>query len=301
MNIGIILGIVTYLLWGVLPIYWKLLQDVPADQILAHRIIWSFVMLLLIVLARKEVKSLWHKFTNRKVLLVFLVASALIATNWLIYVWAVNAGFIVETSLGYFINPLVNVLLGVLVLKEKLRPTQWIPIGLSAVGVLYLTISHGSLPWISLGLAFSFGFYGLVKKTTPLQPVEGMSMETGILFIPALAWLIFANHNQTGVFLHTSLSTNLLLIGAGLVTITPLLLFAFTVKRIPLSLIGILQFIAPTLQFLIGVVVYKEPFSSSQMVGFAIIWTALIIFTVESWTYNKKNPVQYGKPKLSID
>lgn len=288
MNIGIVYGIITYLMWGILPIYWKLLQDVPADQILSHRIIWSFLIVFIIVLARKDGKTLWSKVTNRNVLLVFLIASALIGTNWLIYIWAVNAGFIVETSLGYFINPLVNVLLGVLVLKEKIRPIQWVPIGLSAVGVLYLTISYGSLPWISLALAFSFGFYGLVKKTTPLQPVEGMTLETGILLFPAVAWLVLANHNQTGVFLHTDLSTNLLLIGAGLATITPLLLFATTVKQIPLSLLGILQFIAPTLQFLLGVVVYKEPFTTSHLIGFSIIWIALIIFTMESWTHNKK-------------
>ncbi|MCB2179705.1 EamA family transporter RarD [bacterium] len=292
MNIGILYGIITYLLWGFLPIYWKLLQNVPAGQILAHRIMWSFIMLIAVVLIRKQGKTLWRKVTNRKVFLIFVLASALICTNWLIYIWAVNAGFIVETSLGYFINPLVNVLLGVLLLKEKIRPIQWVPIGLSAVGVLYLTISYGSLPWISLALAFSFGFYGLVKKTTSLQPVEGLTMETGLLLIPALIWLILANQNRTGVFLHTDLATNLLLIGAGLATITPLLLFASAVKMIPLSLIGILQYIAPTLQFLLGVLVYKEPFSTAQLVGFSIIWAALIFFTIENWSHNKKNPVQ---------
>lgn len=290
MNIGIVLGIITYLLWGFLPIYWKLLQHVPPDQILAHRIIWSFLMLGFVILVRRQGKTFWEKISNRKVMLVFLAAAVLIGTNWLVYIWAVNAGFIVETSLGYFINPLVNVLLGVLILKEQIRPLQWLPIGLAAIGVLYLTVTYGSLPWISLVLAFSFGFYGLVKKTTSLQPVEGLTLETGILLLPALGWMLLANHNQTGVFLHTTLQTDLLLVGAGLATIIPLLLFASAVKQIPLSLIGILQYIAPTIQFLLGILVYGEPFSTSQLIGFSIIWVALIIFTTESWLHARRHP-----------
>lgn len=290
MNIGIVLGIITYLLWGFLPIYWKLLQHVPPDQILAHRIIWSFLMLGFVILVRRQGKTFWEKISNRKVMLVFLAAAVLIGTNWLVYIWAVNAGFIVETSLGYFINPLVNVLLGVLILKEQIRPLQWLPIGLAAIGVLYLTVTYGSLPWISLVLAFSFGFYGLVKKTTSLQPVEGLTLETGILLLPALGWMLLANHNQTGVFLHTTLQTDLLLVGAGLATIIPLLLFASAVKQIPLSLIGILQYIAPTIQFLLGILVYGEPFSTSQLIGFSIIWVALIIFTTESWLHVRRHP-----------
>lgn len=290
MNVGIILGIITYLLWGFLPIYWKLLQHVPPDQILAHRIIWSFLMLGFVILVRRQGKTFWEKISNRKVMLVFLAAAALIGTNWLVYIWAVNAGFIVETSLGYFINPLVNVLLGVLILKEQIRPLQWLPIGLAAIGVLYLTVTYGSLPWISLVLAFSFGFYGLVKKTTSLQPVEGLTLETGILLLPALGWMLLVNHNQTGVFLHTTLQTDLLLVGAGLATIIPLLLFASAVKQIPLSLIGILQYIAPTIQFLLGILVYSEPFSTSQLIGFSIIWGALIIFTTESWLHARRHP-----------
>lgn len=290
MNIGIVLGIITYLLWGFLPIYWKLLQHVPPDQILAHRIIWSFLMLGFVILVRRQGKPFWKKVSNRKVIMVFLAAAVLIGTNWLVYIWAVNAGFIVETSLGYFINPLVNVLLGVLILKEQIRPLQWLPIGLAAIGVLYLTVTYGSLPWISLVLAFSFGFYGLVKKTTSLQPVEGLTLETGILLLPALGWMLLANHNQTGVFLHTTLQTDLLLVGAGLATIIPLLLFASAVKQIPLSLIGILQYIAPTIQFLLGILVYGEPFSTSQLIGFSIIWVALIIFTTESWLHVRRHP-----------
>ena len=291
MNIGIILGIITYLMWGILPIYWKLLKHVPADQILSHRIIWSFAIVSMVLLFRRQGKTFWNKVSNRKVLGIFLLAAALIGTNWMIYIWAVNAGFIVESSLGYFINPLVNVLLGVIFLKETLRPLQWVPIGLAAIGVIYLTISYGSLPWISLALAFSFGCYGLLKKTTSLLPFEGLTMETGILFLPALAWLLLANHNQTGVFLHTNLETNLLLMGAGIATVVPLLTFAAALKHIPLSLIGILQYIAPTLQFLLGVLVYGEPFTSTQLVGFSIIWAALILFSTESWMHARKRLV----------
>lgn len=289
MNIGIILGIITYLLWGILPIYWKLLKHVPADQILAHRVIWSFFLILLVILFQRRVKPFVKKATNPKVLGVFLIAAALIGTNWMIYIWAVNAGFIVESSLGYFINPLINVLFGVIFLKETIRPFQWVPIGLATIGVIYLTVSYGSLPWIALALAFLFGFYGLVKKTTTLLPVEGLTLETGILFLPALIWLFLADHNQTGVFLHTNLQTNLLLAGAGIATVTPLLTFAAALKHIPLSVIGILQYIAPTLQFLIGVLVYDEPFTSTQLVGFSIIWVALILFSSESWYHSRKS------------
>lgn len=288
MNIGVIFGIITYLLWGFFPIYWKLLQHVPADQILSHRIVWSFVIMGLAMGIRRQGKIFWRKAANRRTIAIFLLASALIGTNWMIYIWAVNNGFIVESSLGYFINPLVNVLLGVIFLKETLRPLQWVPIGMAAAGVIFLTASYGSLPWISLALAFSFGFYGLLKKTTTLQPAESLTLETGILFLPALAWLLLADNNQTGIFLHTSLQTNLLLMGAGITTVVPLLTFAAALKHIPLSLMGILQYIAPTLQFLLGVLVYNEPFTQTQLVGFSIIWAALIIFSTESWVHAKK-------------
>ena len=283
MNSGIWMAVITYLLWGFFPIYWKLLKHVPADQILSHRIIWSFVLMVGYIFITRQGDRFRQQIASKQVRLVFVAAAALIGTNWLIYIWGVNNGFIVETSLGYFINPLVNVVLGVFVLKEKLRPWQWLPIGMAAVGVTYLTVTYGSLPWISLALAFSFGTYGLVKKTTPLSSAHGLTMETGLLFIPAVGWLIFAEFNQVNLFLHTDLLTNLLLMGAGIVTITPLLLFASAIKRIPLSVIGILQYIAPTIQFLLGVLVYKEPFTSNQLVGFSIVWAALAIFTIEGW------------------
>jgi chloramphenicol-sensitive protein RarD len=203
--------------------------------------------------------------------------------NWLVYVWAVNSDFIVEASLGYFINPLVNVLLGVVVLKERLSPWQWLPIGLAGVGVLYLGYSYGRIPWIALTLAFSFGFYGLVKKISPIGPVQGMFSEMTVLFLPALGFLIFSDLGGGGAFAHTGLVSDLLMIGAGPATTIPLLLFAGGAQRIPLSLMGVLQYLAPTLQFLIGVFVFLEPVPVSRWIGFAIIWAALVIFAVEGW------------------
>ncbi|MCP4139705.1 MAG: EamA family transporter RarD [Chloroflexi bacterium] len=282
MNSGILYALATYLLWAVFPIYWKQLHHISAAQLIGHRIIWAFLMLLLIIL----VSGQWKKFReklNAKTLKAHGVASLLLGANWLIYVWAVNNGFIVESSLGYFINPLFSVLMGMVFLKEKLRAIQWIPLSLATLGVLYLTFAYGRIPWIALGLALSFGFYGLMKKQSSLGSLHGLTLETGIIFIPALAYLLYTTSAGEGVFLVESPKTDFLLIGAGLVTAVPLILFAQAIQRIPLTLIGLMQYIAPTGQFLIGVLVYKEAFSSSQAIGFSMIWVALIFFWVEGW------------------
>jgi chloramphenicol-sensitive protein RarD len=198
-------------------------------------------------------------------------------------VWGVNAGFIVETSLGYFINPLLSVLLGVVFLRERLRPTQWIPVALAAAGVIYLTLAYGRLPWIALSLAFTFGFYGFVKKLAPLGSLYGLALETGIVFPIALIYLAFVEFSRTGAFLHDGVLIDGLLIGAGVVTTIPLLMFASAARQIPLSVVGILQYIAPTLQFLIGVFLFHEPFDRSHLIGFGLVWLALIIFWAESY------------------
>ena len=283
MNQGILCAIGAYGTWGLFPAYWKLLQHVPALQLLSHRIVWSFVFLLAFMLLTRQGQSFRSAIAHRKVLLIYFVAALLIGVNWLTYVWAVNAGYIVETSLGYFINPLLNVLLGVIFLRERLRPFQWVPVVLAAIGVIYLTITYGRLPWIALTLAFSFGLYGLVKKTAPLGSVFGLSLETGILFLPALGWLFYSETIGQGAFLHAGAGSDLLLVGAGVVTTIPLLMFASAAQRIPLSLLGIIQYIAPTLQFLLGVLAFKEPFTSTQLVGFSIVWTALILFWGEGF------------------
>jgi chloramphenicol-sensitive protein RarD len=248
--------------------------------------------LFLFMLAVRQQRSFTAAALRRRTLAIYLAAAVLLSVNWLVYVWGVNAGFIVETSLGYFINPLVNVLLGVVFLRERLRPWQWVPVGLAAIGVTYLTLSYGSLPWIALTLAFTFGIYGLVKKVAPLNSLHGLTLETGMLFLPAVAYLIVAEVDGQGKFLHTGLVENLLLVLAGLVTTVPLLLFAGAARRIPLSLMGILQYIAPTLQFVLGVLVYHEVFDQTRAIGFGIVWTALVIFWGEGWLTRRATAAQ---------
>ena len=280
MNSGIWYALGAYALWGLFPIYWKWLHHVPALEVIGHRIGWSFILLIIVILVTKQ----WTKFRStltRRVLGIYLIAGILLSFNWLIYVWGVNSEHVVETSLGYFINPLFSVLLGMIFLKERLRPLQWIPIGLATIGVIYLTWTYGSLPWIALSLAFTFGFYGLVKKTSPLGSLYGLTLETGLVFVPALGYLIYVESIGQGAFGHTGIVSDLLMIGAGVVTTIPLLMFASAAKRISLTMVGIMQYIAPTLQFLIGVLIYKEPFSTTSLIGFSMVWAALLIFWVE--------------------
>ncbi|HEX9385774.1 MAG TPA: EamA family transporter RarD [Anaerolineales bacterium] len=287
MNKGILNGIAAYAMWGVFPIYWKLLHEVPALQVIGHRISWSFILLILFILLTKQWKDFRTAALTAKTLGIYAVAGVLLTVNWLVYVWGVNAGFIVETSLGYFINPLLSVLLGVIFLHERLRPAQWIPVALATAGVTYLTVAYGRLPWIALSLAFSFGFYGFVKKLAPLGSLYGLTLETGIVFPFALIYLAFIGLNSTGAFLHKGAQIDLLLIGAGIVTTIPLLMFASAARQIPLTVVGLLQYIAPTMQFLIGVFLYKEPFDQAHLIGFGIVWIALIIFWVENFIANR--------------
>jgi chloramphenicol-sensitive protein RarD len=282
MKKGILYGVGAYVCWGFFPIYWKSLRQVPATQLIGHRILWSFLLLFAVILFTGQWGEL-RKTLNSKVIRIYSIAAVLIGINWLVYVWAVNANYIVETSLGYFINPLLSVLLGVIFLKERLRIAQWIPVILASLGVAYLSYIYGRLPYIALTLSVSFGLYGLVKKISPLGSLHGLTIETGVLFLPALIYLIFVQTNNTGAFLHTGLTSDLLMIGTGLVTTIPLLMFATAARLIPLWVVGLLQYIAPTLQFIIGVFIYKEPFSHEQLIGFGIVWTALIIFLVENY------------------
>lgn len=280
MKKGLIYVFSAYAMWGFFPIYFKFLQEAPAIQIMAHRVTWSFVFLTILIILRREISKIL-KSLSKRIIVIYAIAGALLAVNWLTYVWGVNAGFVVETSLGYFINPLVSVVLGVVFLKERLRKLQWLPVSLAAIGVIYLTIEHGSLPWIALVLAFTFGTYGLFKKIAPLPSVHGLAIETGAIFIPAVIFLIVMEINGTAAFGHASPSTTFLLMLSGIVTAIPLILFASGAPLVPLTTIGILQYIAPTIQFLIGVFVYDEPFNTYQLIGFSIVWIALIIFSVE--------------------
>lgn len=284
MNKGILYGIGAYITWGFFPIYWKFLHQVPALQVIGHRIGWSFIVLIVVILVTKQWQDFRAAAFNARTIGMYAAAGVLLSINWLVYVWGVNTGFIVETSLGYFINPLLSVLMGVLFLRERLRSAQWIPVILAALGVVYLTFVYGRLPWIALSLAFSFGIYGLVKKLAPLGSLYGLTLETAIVFPIALIYLGFVQVNGTGAFLHDGAQVDFLLAGAGIVTTIPLLMFASATKRIPLTMLGILQYIAPTLQFLIGVFIYKEPFDRSHLIGFGIVWVALIVFWVENFT-----------------
>lgn len=288
MNKGIWYALGAYVTWGLFPIYWRLLGGIPALQLLGHRIFWSFLLLFGVVLVARQ-GTVFRAALNRRVVLIYSVAAVLIAINWLTYVWAVGAGFIVETSLGYFINPLLAVLLGVVFLRERLRPLQWLPIGLAAAGVLYLTFAYGSLPWVALTLAFSFGFYGLVKKMAPLGSLHGLTLETGILFLPALGFLLFSEFTGAGAFMHTSPLLDMMLVGAGLVTVVPLLMFASAVQRIPLTMIGVLQYVNPTMQFLLGVMIFKEPFDHRRLIGFGVVWMALILFGLEGFVAQRRS------------
>ena len=282
MNKGLLYAIGAYLAWGFLPVYWKALHTVPAIQIVGHRMVWSLAFIGLIVIFRRRWSPLFQAIKNKKVLLIYFSAGTVLFFNWFIYVWAVNAGYVVETALGYFINPLVYVLLGVVLLREKLRPWQWLAVGAATAGVLYLTFVYGSLPWIALTLAFTFGFYGLFKKTAPLLALDGLFLETGLLFLPAFGFLLFQEKSGIGAFGHANLTINLLLIMTGVATGLPLLLFAAAARLIPLTTIGILQYLAPTIQVLLGVFLYGELFTPSRLFGFSLIWLALVIYTVES-------------------
>jgi chloramphenicol-sensitive protein RarD len=281
MSTGIRYAVGCYVAWGLLPLYLRCLRQVPALQLIGHRIVWSCALLAGIVVASGRLGALRSRVLAQGVLLRYCAAAALIAVNWLVYVWGVNAGFIVEVSLGYFINPLLSVLLGVLLLRERLRPYQRLAVAVAAMGVLYLALAYGSPPWIALTLAASFGLYGLLKKTAPLDALDGLALETALLLVPALLYLVQADRAGRGAFLHTGATADLLLMAAGPVTAIPLLMFAAAARRIPLSLIGVLQYIAPTLQFLLGVFVYREPFTQTQLIGFGLVWTALVIFGIE--------------------
>lgn len=277
-----------YFLWGFFPIYWKLLKAIPAAEILLHRVVWSFFFLLLLLGLQKRWQWINILKTAPKKMLIVLGSGVALAINWLIYIWAVNNNFIVEASLGYFINPLVNVALGVVILKERMRPAQWLAIAIAFLGVSYLTYSYGHLPWISLGLAFSFGLYGLMRKTAPLGSLEGLSAEMAFLFLPASGILIYMSMAGSASADSVDSLTYFLLLLTGVATVLPLLLFAYGARRIPLSLVGLLQYIAPTIQFFIGIWIYQEPFSAERLIGFVIIWIALLIYSGESLAHFRR-------------
>jgi chloramphenicol-sensitive protein RarD len=278
---GVLFGIAAYGLWGVLPLFWKAIEAVPADEILAHRTVWSLLVVALLLALRGERRWLREAVRSGRTLLTFSATAVLLAVNWLTYVWAVNNGRIVESSLGYFINPLLYVVLGMVFLKERLRRGQAVAVILALVAVAILTIGKGVPPWIALTLAVTFGFYGLLRKTARLGSMQGLAFETGLLLVPALAYLAFLEVRGTGHFGRggPGLSAGLAL--TGVATAVPLMLFAASARRVTLVTVGLLQYVAPTLQFLIGVVVFREPLTPVDVVGFVLIWTALAIYSAD--------------------
>ncbi len=274
-------------MWGLFPLYWPLLKPLGSLEILSHRIVWSLGLMAVWMLVTRKLG--WLRVVPRVTLAWLALAAVLVAFNWLLYIWAVNAGHVVETSLGYFINPLISVLLGVLVLGEKLRRAQWWALGLASVAVLVLAVDSGRPPWIALGLAPSFALYGLVKKRAGVGAVESLTFETAVLFLPALGYLVALEVQGAGAFGHVELSKALLMVGAGVATALPLVCFGAAANRVPLSTVGVLQYIAPSLQFMFGVLVFHEEMSRGRWAGFALIWVALVLFAGEGlWAARRR-------------
>lgn len=275
---GLVFAILCYSSWGVFPLYWKLLLIVPSEQILAHRVIWSLVFLAITILLMRKT-SLLAYLKNPKIVGMLVITSFLIGMNWGVYIYAVNHGHIVESSLGYYINPIISVLLGMLFLKERLNRLQTIAVIFALSGVIWLTIHLGRLPWISLVLAFTFSFYGFLRKKVNLESMPGLLIETMVLAPFALWYLWHVDQNHTGVFLNHSQLIDFLLILGGLITALPLFMFGMAATRIPLSTLGFVQYLSPTIQLLIGLFVFKEYFSPAYMFSFGLVWIGLTIYT----------------------
>jgi chloramphenicol-sensitive protein RarD len=279
-SLGLLFGVSAYTLWGLFPIYWPLLKPANPLEIVSHRAVWTLVFCFIILALTKTLKSTLSLLKRPKIVAGLFLGSILISINWIIYIYAANTGHVIEASLGYFINPLVVIATGVIVLKEKMRPLQWTAVGIATIGVAVLTIDYGRLPWIALGLALSWGSYGLVKKQLGLGALEGLSIETLLSSGFYLGYLIWLANSGEGHFTY-SLTLTLLLIGGGAVTAIPLLLFNGSTNRLPLTLVGLLQYITPTIQFCIGVWYYHEDMPAARWAGFLIIWVALMSLTID--------------------
>ncbi|MGI5165425.1 EamA family transporter RarD [Spirillospora sp. CA-253888] len=272
-------GIAAYALWGLFPLYWPLLKPAGAAEILAHRIMWSLVAVLAMLAVRRHWG--WLRALTRRQVALLAAAAVLITANWGTYIYSVNSGHTIEASLGYFINPLISVLFGVLVFRERLRGWQWLAVGLGTLAVVVLTFDYGRLPWMALVLAFSFGTYGLVKKFADMPSAESLAIETAVLFLPALAFALVLQARGDAAFGHEGPAHVALLVGAGVVTAFPLMLFNAAATRVPMSTIGMLQYLAPVLQFMIGLLVQHEEMPASRWAGFLLVWAALAVLTAD--------------------
>ncbi len=285
---GVLLGLSAWVMWGFFPLYWPLLKPSGAVEILAHRIFWSMVLMLVVVVALSRRAALRRTLADRRARLLLAVASVLITVNWGTYIWGVNHDHVVETSLGYFINPLVSVLLGVLFLGERMRRLQWAALALAGVAVVGLTVEYGRPPWVALILAFSFGSYGLVKKKADAGAVESVVIETLVMSPVALGYIVVLTATGASTFGDHGLLHAVLVVGTALVTVVPLLCFAGAATRIPLSTLGLMQYLTPTVQFVLGLAVFHEPMPAMRWVGFALIWLALVLFTAETLRHRRR-------------
>ena len=282
---GTALALAAYLMWGVFPLYWPLLEPAGALEILAHRVVWSFVAVALLLLLVRG--GTWRRLPrDRRRLQLLSAASILIGINWGLYIYGVNSHHVVETSLGYFINPLFTIVLGVMVLGERLRPAQWVAVGIGSVAVLVIAIDYGRLPWIALVLAFSFGMYGFCKKQANVGAVDSLAVETGVQFVPALIAIAVIAAQGDLVF-GTRWSTSPLLLGLGVITVVPLLFFAAGTRRLPLSILGLIQYLAPVLQFAVGVGIRHESLPVAAFAGFCLVWLALVVLTVDGLRHQR--------------
>lgn len=279
---GIWYGVVAYTLWGILPLYWKLMQAVPPMEILAHRVLWSFVFMFLLIIFTGGWKTVAVGFADKKKLLLMFLCGLLVSINWFTYIYAVNTGHVIEASMGYFINPLVVVMLGVAVFKEKMTRWQLAAVILAAIGVLMITVQYGRVPWISLFLAGSFAAYGLVKKIIRVDSITGLTMETLVIMPASLFYIINLEKNAVGALGSAALPTVLFLAGTGVITAIPLLFYARGIEKTTFSMMGFLQYIAPSISLFLGIFIFKEYFSFFHLVSFCFIWAALLIFTLDS-------------------
>ncbi|QKX16294.1 EamA family transporter RarD [Microbulbifer sp. YPW1] len=284
---GLLAGLGAYLIWGIAPLYFKLLGNLSAPEILAHRSIWSLLLALILLAVLGKLRGLKAVLSSRKAMLALLVSTALISTNWLIFIWAVVNDHLLDASLGYYINPLISVLLGVLVLGEKLRPLQWIAVALAALGIGYELWQFGSLPLVALGVALTFGFYGLVRKQTAVDSLTGLTVET-LFLLPLAVGFLFWSSSPTSNLLNNSWELNGLLLLAGPITLTPLLLFNIAARRLNLSTLGFLQYLGPTLMFFLAVLLYNEPFDKTKLVTFVFVWTALGFYSADALVLRRK-------------
>lgn len=285
---GALAAVFAFLVWGLFPLYWKALKSVSAGELLCHRIVWSAAFVALAISLSRRWAEVRAILADRRSTRLLLLSSLCISGNWFLYIWAVNAGHVVECSLGYYINPLVNALLGVVFLKDRLRPMQIGAILLAAAGVSVSVSGYGGFPWISLALALSFGFYGLLRKIVAVESLPGLFFETALLTLPGAAYVAYLEVTGAAAFAHTDVSVNAMLVGAGLVTALPLVLFAFAARRISLPALGVAQYVAPTCMFLLGVFLYDEPLGATGIATFVLIWAGIVLYVGEGWAFMRR-------------